>query len=184
MQRIKPREPRRRKFEIAAPREQSPCARHRRRSARSPTARRKTRPTDIPCPPAGRTIWRRDSHAPRRNGRARGSAAGTRERPRSALISPGLTEGIAMDPHCHGPAGPRHSWPVRIGVRPCCCHLQSALGIVVILRRAWLLSENRRAFPVHTVAVGFLLQVGLALLLLKWRPRATRSSRSTVLSMR
>ncbi|MGD0144488.1 MAG: nucleoside transporter C-terminal domain-containing protein [Rhizomicrobium sp.] len=46
-------------------------------------------------------------------------------------------------------------------------HLQSALGIVVILSAAWAFSENRRAFPVRTVAVGFALQIALALLLLK-----------------
>jgi CNT family concentrative nucleoside transporter len=46
-------------------------------------------------------------------------------------------------------------------------HLQSALGIVVILALAWLLSENRRAFPVRTVVVGLALQFTLALLLLK-----------------
>jgi concentrative nucleoside transporter, CNT family len=49
-------------------------------------------------------------------------------------------------------------------------HLQSALGIVVILAAAWLLSEDRGAFPVRTVAVGFALQIGLALLLLKVPP--------------
>jgi len=46
-------------------------------------------------------------------------------------------------------------------------HLQSALGIVVILTTAWLFSENRRAFPVRTVVVGFALQIALALLLLE-----------------
>jgi concentrative nucleoside transporter, CNT family len=46
-------------------------------------------------------------------------------------------------------------------------HLQSALGIVVILAVAWVLSEDRGAFPVRTVAVGFALQIALALLLLK-----------------
>ena len=46
-------------------------------------------------------------------------------------------------------------------------HLQSALGIVVILAAAWAFSENRHAFPVRTVAVGFALQIALALLLLK-----------------
>jgi CNT family concentrative nucleoside transporter len=46
-------------------------------------------------------------------------------------------------------------------------HLQSALGIAVILALAWALSENRRAFPVRTVVVGLALQLGLALLLLK-----------------
>jgi len=46
-------------------------------------------------------------------------------------------------------------------------HLQSLLGIVVILTLAWLFSENRRAFPFRTVIVGVALQMGLALLLLK-----------------
>jgi CNT family concentrative nucleoside transporter len=46
-------------------------------------------------------------------------------------------------------------------------HLQSALGICVILALAWSLSENRRAFPVRTVVVGLALQFSLALLLLK-----------------
>ena len=46
-------------------------------------------------------------------------------------------------------------------------HLQSALGIVAIIALAWLLSENRRAFPWRTVAVGLALQIGIALLLLK-----------------
>ena len=46
-------------------------------------------------------------------------------------------------------------------------HLQSALGICVILALAWALSENRRAFPVRTVVVGLAIQMSLALLLLK-----------------
>ncbi len=46
-------------------------------------------------------------------------------------------------------------------------HLQSALGITVILSVAWLLSENRGAFPIRTVVVGFALQIAFALLLLK-----------------
>jgi CNT family concentrative nucleoside transporter len=46
-------------------------------------------------------------------------------------------------------------------------HLQSGLGIIAILTLAWLLSENRRAFPFRTVIAGLALQVGLALLLLK-----------------
>jgi len=46
-------------------------------------------------------------------------------------------------------------------------HLQSGLGIVAILALAWALSENRRAFPFRTVAVGLALQIALALLLLK-----------------
>jgi CNT family concentrative nucleoside transporter len=46
-------------------------------------------------------------------------------------------------------------------------HLQSALGIVVIIGVAWLLSENRRAFPWRIVLVGIALQAGIAILLLK-----------------
>ncbi len=46
-------------------------------------------------------------------------------------------------------------------------HLQAALGLAVIIGAAWLLSENRRAFPVRTVASGLTLQIGLALVLLK-----------------
>ena len=46
-------------------------------------------------------------------------------------------------------------------------HPQSLLGIVTILLIAWAISENRRAFPVRVVVGGLLLQVGLALLLLK-----------------
>jgi CNT family concentrative nucleoside transporter len=46
-------------------------------------------------------------------------------------------------------------------------HLQSALGVAVIIALAWALSENRRAFPIRTVLVGLALQIGIALLLLK-----------------
>jgi concentrative nucleoside transporter, CNT family len=46
-------------------------------------------------------------------------------------------------------------------------HLQSALGIFVILFTAWLFSENRRAFPWRIAIVGIALQAGIALLLLK-----------------
>ena len=42
-------------------------------------------------------------------------------------------------------------------------HLQSLLGILVILAAAWAMSEDRRAFPVRAVVVGLALQVGLAL---------------------
>ncbi len=45
-------------------------------------------------------------------------------------------------------------------------HLQSGIGIIAILAAAWLFSENRRAFPLRTVAAGLALQVALALLLL------------------
>jgi CNT family concentrative nucleoside transporter len=46
-------------------------------------------------------------------------------------------------------------------------HLQSLLGIVVLVGFAWAVSEDRRAFPLRTVVAGLLLQVVLALLLLK-----------------
>jgi CNT family concentrative nucleoside transporter len=46
-------------------------------------------------------------------------------------------------------------------------HLQSLAGIIVIIALAWVLSENRRAFPFRTVASGLALQFALALLLLK-----------------
>jgi len=49
-------------------------------------------------------------------------------------------------------------------------HAQSALGVAGILCLAWALSENRRAFPFRTVAVGLGLQVVLALILLKLPP--------------
>jgi CNT family concentrative nucleoside transporter len=49
-------------------------------------------------------------------------------------------------------------------------HFQSALGIAAILALAWALSENRRAFPFRTVAVGLLLQIALALLPVKVPP--------------
>jgi concentrative nucleoside transporter, CNT family len=46
-------------------------------------------------------------------------------------------------------------------------HYQSLGGIAAILALAWLLSENRRAFPFRTVVSGLALQFALALLLLK-----------------
>jgi len=49
-------------------------------------------------------------------------------------------------------------------------HLQSALGIAVIVTLAWLLSEKRRAFPWRVVVVGLALQAALALLLLEAPP--------------
>jgi CNT family concentrative nucleoside transporter len=49
-------------------------------------------------------------------------------------------------------------------------HLQAALGLIVIIAAAWAMSENRRAFPVRTVATGIALQIALALLLLKVPP--------------
>ena len=49
-------------------------------------------------------------------------------------------------------------------------HLQSALGIGVILLAAWAVSENRGAFPWRIVATGLVLEILLALLLLKLPP--------------
>ena len=46
-------------------------------------------------------------------------------------------------------------------------HYQSLAGIGAILAVAWILSENKRAFPVRTVVSGLALQFALALLLLK-----------------
>jgi len=46
-------------------------------------------------------------------------------------------------------------------------HLQSAFGICVVVALAWVLSEDRHAFPWRTVAAGLALQAGLAWLLLK-----------------
>ena len=46
-------------------------------------------------------------------------------------------------------------------------HLQSALGIVVIIAAAWALSEDRRAFRWRMVAGTLALQAAIALLLLK-----------------
>ena len=46
-------------------------------------------------------------------------------------------------------------------------HLQSLIGIFAIIALAWLLSENRRAFPLRTVFGGLALEFVLALLLLK-----------------
>jgi CNT family concentrative nucleoside transporter len=46
-------------------------------------------------------------------------------------------------------------------------HLQSALGICVIIALAWALSEDRGAFPWRTVIAGLALQAALALLLLE-----------------
>jgi CNT family concentrative nucleoside transporter len=46
-------------------------------------------------------------------------------------------------------------------------HLQSALGIAVIVAIAWLLSEDRKAFNWRMVAGTLVLQAAIALLLLK-----------------
>lgn len=45
--------------------------------------------------------------------------------------------------------------------------VQPLLGLVVLVGFAWLISENRRAFPWRTVAIGLAIQLGLALLLLR-----------------
>lgn len=50
---------------------------------------------------------------------------------------------------------------------PLLSHLQSALGICVIIASAWVFSENRRVFPWRVVVGGLALQATLALLLLK-----------------
>jgi len=63
---------------------------------------------------------------------------------------------LPSDPHC---------WGLHMGELG--LHLQSALGICVILALAWALSENRRAFDWRLVAGGLGLQLMLALLLLK-----------------
>ncbi len=43
---------------------------------------------------------------------------------------------------------------------------QSAIGLAVFVLIAWVLSENRRAFPWRTVVAGLVLQIALAALLL------------------
>ncbi|HTC10729.1 MAG TPA: nucleoside transporter C-terminal domain-containing protein [Acetobacteraceae bacterium] len=48
--------------------------------------------------------------------------------------------------------------------------LHAALGEVALLALAWLLSENRRAVPWRTVGTGVVLQIALAMLLLKFPP--------------
>ena len=65
-------------------------------------------------------------------------------------------------------------------------HLQSALGICVIVAIAWALSEDRRAFPWRTVIAGLALQAALALLLLLKVPDRTGRDcwRSTARSTR
>lgn len=45
--------------------------------------------------------------------------------------------------------------------------LQGAVGVCVFLAIAWLLSEDRRAFPWRLVVFGLLLQLGLAVALLR-----------------
>ena len=57
-------------------------------------------------------------------------------------------------------------------------HLQSALGICAIIACAWALSEDRRAFNWRIVAGTLLLQMAIALLLLKLPWPATPCSAS------
>ncbi len=45
--------------------------------------------------------------------------------------------------------------------------VQPFLGLAVLVGFAWLIGENRRAFPWRTVAIGLAAQLGLALLLLR-----------------
>ena len=45
--------------------------------------------------------------------------------------------------------------------------VQPLLGLVVLVGFAWLIGENRRAFPWRTVVIGLAIQLGLALLLLR-----------------
>ena len=49
-------------------------------------------------------------------------------------------------------------------------HLQSALGLIVLVLVAWVLSENRRAFSWGLVATALALQIGLAAVLLEIPP--------------
>jgi concentrative nucleoside transporter, CNT family len=46
-------------------------------------------------------------------------------------------------------------------------HPVCLLGLLVFIFIAWLLSENRRAFPWRTVVMGLVLQFGIGLLLLR-----------------
>ncbi|MXX47718.1 MAG: nucleoside:proton symporter [Chloroflexi bacterium] len=46
-------------------------------------------------------------------------------------------------------------------------YFQAVLGIILIVGLAWALSENRRAFPWRTAAVGLTIQFALAALLIK-----------------
>ncbi|MBI1261483.1 MAG: nucleoside:proton symporter [Rhizobiales bacterium] len=45
--------------------------------------------------------------------------------------------------------------------------LQSGFGLLAIAAIAWILSENKKAFSVRQLTIGLLIQLGLALLLLK-----------------
>src|SRR3984957_10320987 len=50
--------------------------------------------------------------------------------------------------------------------------MRGLLGIAVLLLIAWGLSEDRARVPVRVVVAGLLLQFGLALLFIKFRPAA------------
>ena len=45
--------------------------------------------------------------------------------------------------------------------------IQGIIGLVGLIALAWAISENRRAFPWRTAAIGFAVQFALALLLIK-----------------
>lgn len=49
-------------------------------------------------------------------------------------------------------------------------HFQSAVGLIAIIALAWILSEDRRAFRIRMVVAALLLQLAIALLLLKFPP--------------
>jgi CNT family concentrative nucleoside transporter len=51
--------------------------------------------------------------------------------------------------------------------------LRGLIGIAALLLLAWLLSENKRRFPLRIVVAGVLLQFFLALLLVKFPPAAS-----------
>ena len=44
---------------------------------------------------------------------------------------------------------------------------QGVAGMVALIAVAWAISENRRAFPWRTAAIGLAVQIALALLLIK-----------------
>jgi concentrative nucleoside transporter, CNT family len=54
-------------------------------------------------------------------------------------------------------------------------HLQSALGVIAILAIASLFSENRRAVPWRRVAIGLVVTLALALLMLRLKSIASRT---------
>ena len=46
-------------------------------------------------------------------------------------------------------------------------YFQALLGLAVIIAIAWLMSENRRRFPVRIVIAGLIVQFAIAIILLK-----------------